>query len=142
MAPAPTSRWGPDFNGEGSEKLLECFSGNAAKPPEDMPRAAAGCWALLATTCSNWDLGKLTSAGAGHKKPSCMSQMPEKAVPQRSFLWENCLQEQSTRSSAPSIDKDGICSKMTSGPITSWQIDGETMERVTDYFGGLQKHCR
>ena len=29
---------------------------------------------------------------------------------------------------------------MASGPITSWQIDGETMERVSDfYFGGLQK---
>ena len=31
---------------------------------------------------------------------------------------------------------------MTSGPITSWQIEGETMETVTDYFGGLQNHCR
>ena len=31
---------------------------------------------------------------------------------------------------------------MASGPITSWQIDGETMETVTDYFLGLQKHCR
>ena len=31
---------------------------------------------------------------------------------------------------------------MASGPITSWQIDGETMERVTDYFLGLQNHCR
>ena len=30
---------------------------------------------------------------------------------------------------------------MVSGPITSWQIDGETMETVTDYFGGLQNHC-
>ena len=30
-----------------------------------------------------------------------------------------------------------------SGPITSWQIDGETMETVTDFtFGGLQNHCR
>ena len=29
---------------------------------------------------------------------------------------------------------------MASGPITSWQIDGETMETV--YFGGLQNHCR
>ena len=29
-----------------------------------------------------------------------------------------------------------------SGPITSWQIDGDTMETVTDYFGGLQNHCR
>ena len=26
------------------------------------------------------------------------------------------------------------------GPIPSWQIDGETMETVTDYFGGLQNH--
>ena len=27
-------------------------------------------------------------------------------------------------------------------PITSWQIDGETVETVTDYFGGLQNYCR
>ena len=31
---------------------------------------------------------------------------------------------------------------MASGPITSWQIDGETMETVKDYFLGLQNHCR
>ena len=31
---------------------------------------------------------------------------------------------------------------MLSGPITSWQTDGETMETVTDYFLGLQNHCR
>ena len=31
---------------------------------------------------------------------------------------------------------------MASGPITSWQLDGETMETVTDYFGGLQNHSR
>ena len=30
---------------------------------------------------------------------------------------------------------------MASGPITSWQIDGETTETVTDYFLGLQTHC-
>ena len=28
---------------------------------------------------------------------------------------------------------------MASGPITSWQMEGETMETVTDYFLGLQK---
>ena len=28
---------------------------------------------------------------------------------------------------------------IASGPITSWEIDGETVETVTDYFGGLQK---
>ena len=31
---------------------------------------------------------------------------------------------------------------MASGPITSWQIDGETMQTVTDYFLGLQNCCR
>ena len=31
---------------------------------------------------------------------------------------------------------------MASVSITSWQIDGETMETVTDYFGGFQNHCR
>ena len=31
---------------------------------------------------------------------------------------------------------------MASSPITSWQIDGETMETVTLYFSGLQNHCR
>ena len=37
----------------------------------------------------------------------------------------------------PNIQKTKI---MTSGPITSWQIDGET---VADFiFGGLQNHCR
>ena len=31
---------------------------------------------------------------------------------------------------------------MVSGPITSWQIYGETMETVRDYVFGLQNHCR
>ena len=31
---------------------------------------------------------------------------------------------------------------VASVPIASWQIDGETMETVTDYFLGLQNHCR
>ena len=31
---------------------------------------------------------------------------------------------------------------MASGPITSWQIDGETVETVADYFFGLQNPCR
>ena len=30
----------------------------------------------------------------------------------------------------------------TSGPITSWQIDGETVEIMSDFFEGLQNHCR
>ena len=45
-------------------------------------------------------------------------------------------------------EKDGLKlniqeTKVTaSGPIASWQIDGETMETVRGYFGGLQNHCR
>ena len=31
---------------------------------------------------------------------------------------------------------------MASGPITSWEIDGKTMEIVTDYFWEFQNHCR
>ena len=39
-----------------------------------------------------------------------------------------------------SIQKTKI---MASGPITSWEIDGETAETVSDFiFGGLQNHCR
>ena len=39
----------------------------------------------------------------------------------------------------PNIEKTKI---MAPGAITSWQIDGETMETVRDYFLGLQNHCR
>ena len=31
---------------------------------------------------------------------------------------------------------------MASGPIISWEIDGETVESVRLYFSGLQNHCR
>ena len=31
---------------------------------------------------------------------------------------------------------------MASGPMTSWQLDGETVEIGTDYFFGLQNHCK
>ena len=38
-----------------------------------------------------------------------------------------------------SIQKTKI---MASGPITSLQIDGKTVETLTDYYFGLQNHCR
>ena len=31
---------------------------------------------------------------------------------------------------------------MASGPITSWEIHGETVETMSDYFFGFQNHCR
>ena len=39
----------------------------------------------------------------------------------------------------PNMQKTTI---MAPGPITSWQIDGETVETVANYFFGLQNHCR
>ena len=40
----------------------------------------------------------------------------------------------------PNIQKMMI---MASGPITSWQIDGETVERMRDFIlGGSKNHCR
>ena len=40
----------------------------------------------------------------------------------------------------PNIQKTKI---MASSPITSWEIDGETMETVREFIlGGLQNHCR
>ena len=41
---------------------------------------------------------------------------------------------------SPNIQKTKI---MESGPITSWEIDGETVETVADFIlGGLHNHCR
>ena len=40
------------------------------------------------------------------------------------------------------ISKNRIMKIMASSPITSWQVDGETVETVTGYFLGLQNHCR
>ena len=48
------------------------------------------------------------------------------------------------------VESEKVCLKlniqktkiMASGPITSWEIDGETVEAVPDNFGGLQNHCR
>ena len=51
------------------------------------------------------------------------------------------VKEESEKASLKlNIEKTKI---MASGPIISWQIDGETMETVTDfYFGGLKNPCR
>ena len=53
-------------------------------------------------------------------------------------LWMKVKEESEKVGLKLNIQKTKI---MASGPITSWQIDGETMETVTDYFLGLQNHC-
>ena len=65
--------------------------------------------------------------------------MAESEEDQKSLLMK--VKEESEKSGLKlNIQKTKI---MASGPITSWQIHGETMETVTDfYFLGLQNHCR
>ena len=54
-------------------------------------------------------------------------------------LWQKVKEESKKVGLKLNIQKTKI---MASGPITSKQIDGETVETVTDYFWGLQNHCR
>ena len=65
--------------------------------------------------------------------------MAESEEEQKSFLMK--LKEESEKVGLKlNIQKTKI---MASDPITSWQIDEEIVETVSDFtFGGLQKHCR
>ena len=54
-------------------------------------------------------------------------------------LWMKVKEESEKADLKLNIQKAKI---MASGPITSWKIDGETVEIVSDYFSGLQNHCR
>ena len=62
--------------------------------------------------------------------------MAEREKELKSFLMK--MKESEKVGLKLSIQKTKI---MASGPITSWQIDGETMETVRLYFGGLENHC-
>ena len=63
--------------------------------------------------------------------------MAESEEELKSFLMK--VKEENEKSGLKlSIQKTNI---IASSPITSWQIDGETMERVTDFILGLQNHC-
>ena len=54
-------------------------------------------------------------------------------------LWMKVKEESEKVGLKLNIQKTKI---MASGPITSWQTDGETMETVTDYFLRPPNHCR
>ena len=64
--------------------------------------------------------------------------MAESKMELKSLLMK--VKEESEKAGLKFIQKTKI---IASGPITSWQIDGETRQTVTDFiFGGLQNHCR
>ena len=54
-------------------------------------------------------------------------------------LWMEVKEESEKVGLKLNIQKTKI---MASGPITSWQIDGEAMKTVAGYFLELQNHCR
>ena len=54
-------------------------------------------------------------------------------------LWMKVKEESEKVGLKLNVEKTKI---MSSGPITSWQIDGEAVETVAGYFSGLQNHCR
>ena len=49
------------------------------------------------------------------------------------------VKEESEKGLKLNIQKTKI---MASGPITSWEIDAETVETLSDFILGLQNHCR
>ena len=80
-------------------------------------------------------LGKISITSDMQDDTTLMAESKEEL---KSLLMK--VKEESEKSGLElNIQKNKI---MASGPITSWQIDGETMEIVADYFGGLQNHCR
>ena len=81
----------------------------------------------------------LDEGQAGIKLADDITFMAESKEKLKSLLMK--LKEESEKVSLKlNIQKTKI---MASGPINSWQIDGETMETVRDFFrGGLQNHCR
>ena len=54
-------------------------------------------------------------------------------------LWMKVKEESEKVGLKLNIEKTKI---MAIGPITLWLIDGERVETVTDFLGGLQNHCR
>ena len=57
-------------------------------------------------------------------------------------LWQSLLMKVKEESEKAGLNLNIQKTKiMASSPITSWQIDGETMEIVTNYFLVLQNHC-
>ena len=80
-------------------------------------------------------LGKIINSLRYADDTTLMAQSEEEV---KSFLMK--VKEESEKVGLKlNIQKTKI---MTSGPITSWQIDGETMETDRFYFFGLQNHCR
>ena len=86
--------------------------------------------------------GDLRDPGIESMSPACQADLfvtgpPEKLVGRKNLLMK--AKESEKASFKLNIQNTKI---MASGPITSWQIDGETVETDRLHFLGLQNHCR
>ena len=92
------------------------------------------CWldeAQVGTKIASRNINNLRYADVTTLMAECKEKL-------KSFLMK--VKEESEKAGLKlNIQKAKI---MVSGPITSWQIYGETMETVRDYVFGLQNHCR
>ena len=68
-----------------------------------------------------------------------LTTLMEDSEEERKSLLMNVKEESEKVCLKCNIQKTKI---MASGPITSWKIDGKTLETMRNYFGGLQNHCR
>ena len=80
-------------------------------------------------------LGEISITSDTQMTPPIMAESEEEL---KSLLMKE-KEESEKVGSKLNIQKTKI---MASSPVTSWQIDGETVETVRDYFLGLQNHCR
>ena len=89
----------------------------------------------------SWMKHKLESRLPGEISVTSDMQMipPFKKIKELKSLLMKVKEESRKAGLKLNIQKTKI---MASSPITSWQIDGETMETMRDYFLGLQNHCR
>ena len=81
-------------------------------------------------------LGKISITSDMQMTPPFIAESEEKL---KSFFLMKVKEESEKVGLKLNIQKTKI---MASSPITSWQVDGRTMEMVRDYFLGLQNHCR
>ena len=80
-------------------------------------------------------LGEISITSDMQMTPSFMAENDEEL---KSLLMK--VKEESEKAGLKlNIQKTKI---MASGPIISWQIDGEAVKTVADFFWGLQNHCR
>ena len=96
---------------------------------------------MQSTSCKmpGWMKHKLESGLQGEISITSDMQMTPPSEEELKSLLKKVKEESEKVGLKLNIQKTKI---MASGPITSWQIDGLTVETMADYFLGLQNHCR